>query len=238
MCCLACGAAVPPWRRSPLPPQLTVFQALQGGRKHLFAAQNWVSRPQGAVAAQGISCTGSAASPGCSTVASSTLDSSQWIPLWAVWGAAKWLHNPSEKKRACQSLAWTSLTGKSVRVAERETLQHLQLLGNTPGPLKSSRLQESGGDGRSSATTFMHLKETREERGKFSTHVNWQFTAQMPVGGTQECAALLAAFVQARLLAHQRRPQPPLRSPRRTREAQRALPLGWTAVRKDRQEKR
>lgn len=33
--------------------------------------------------------------------------------------------------------------------------------------------------------------------------VNWQFAVQMPVGGTQECAALFVAFVQAWLLAHQ-----------------------------------
>lgn len=93
--------------------------------------------------------------------------------------------------------------GKSVQVAERETLQHLQLLGDSRGPLESSRLQESGGDRRSSTTTSMSLKKKREERGRFSIDVNWQFAVQMPVGGTQECAALFVAFVQACLLAHQ-----------------------------------
>lgn len=93
--------------------------------------------------------------------------------------------------------------GKSVQVAERETLQHLQLLGDSRGPLESSRLQESGGDRRSSTITSMSLKKKREERGRFSMDVNWQFAVQMPVGGTQECAALFVAFVQAWLLAHQ-----------------------------------
>lgn len=74
---------------------------------------------------------------------------------------------------------------KSVLVSEKN-LHHFQLLGDTSGPPESPRLQESGCY---YTTSFKCLKRKRK-KGIFSTCVHWQCTVQMPVGGTQECAAL------------------------------------------------
>lgn len=104
--------------------------------------------------------------------------------------------------------------GKSVWVAERGTLQHLQLLGDAPGPTECSRLQESRGDRRSSTSTSMCVKKKREERGKYIYICKLAIYSPSASRWHPRMCSIVHSLC-ARLLAHQRRLQPPLSSGRR-----------------------